>query len=94
MDDGLRSSYLTIMVNSGPSSHFFDPFLMPGWLSRMSDYPVLDQPHKIYGVGGHIPDGIGTSTVFITVLDIFSQASSTDQLLGFRRTWPSTEPLF
>ena len=36
----------------------------------MSDYAVLDQPHKIYGVGGHILEGIGTGTIYGTVLDI------------------------
>ena len=36
----------------------------------MSEYAVLDQPHKIYGVGGHILEGIGTGTIYGTVLDI------------------------
>ena len=36
----------------------------------MSDYAVLDQPHKIYGVGGHVLEGIGTGTIYGTVLDI------------------------
>ena len=36
----------------------------------MSDYAVLDQLHKIYGVGGHILEGIGTGTIYGAVLDI------------------------
>ena len=36
----------------------------------MSDYAVLDQPQKIYGVGGHILEGIGTGTIYGTDFDI------------------------
>ena len=36
----------------------------------MSDYADLDQPRKIHGVGGHILEGIGTGTIYGTVLDI------------------------
>ena len=48
------------MVDSGSWSRFFDPFLMPGWRIRMTDYAVLGQPHKIYGVDGHIFEDIST----------------------------------
>ena len=70
VDDDLSPSCVTVTVDGGSSSHFFDPFLMPRWRSRMSDYAVLDQPHRIHGVGGHILEGIGTGTIYSTVLDI------------------------
>ncbi|CAN0421397.1 unnamed protein product, partial [Scytosiphon promiscuus] len=57
------------MVDSGASSHFFDPFLMPGWRSHVRDYVVLEKPFKVYGLGGHVLDGVAQGTIWGTVLD-------------------------
>ena len=57
----------------------------------MSDYAVLDQPHKIYGVGAHILEGIGTGTIYGTVLDIDNRQVLLN--VSVFVTWPWTEPL-
>ena len=68
-DIPLNESSITVMVDSGSSEHFLDPFLIPGLQNRMMDYKALDEPHKIFTAGGHVFEGIGTGTVHGTVKD-------------------------
>lgn len=59
----------TVIVQSASSSHLFDPFVMNGGWSRIGDYTVQDQPHRVYWLGGNVPDETGTGTICGTVLD-------------------------
>ncbi|CAM9708118.1 unnamed protein product [Ascophyllum nodosum] len=68
-DNPLNGSSIAVMVNSGYSEHFLDPFLIPGLQYRMMDYKALDEPQKIFTAGDHVIEGIGTSTVHGTVED-------------------------
>ena len=70
MDNSLNGSSITVMmVDSGSSEHFLDPFLIPGLPNRMMDYKALDEPHKIFTAGDHVLEGMGTGTVHGTVKD-------------------------
>ena len=66
-DNPLNGTSITVMVDSGSSEHFLDPFLIPGLQNRMMDYKALDEPHKIFTAGDHVLEGIGTGTVYGTV---------------------------
>ena len=59
-DNPLNRSSITVMVDSGSSEHFLDPFLITGLQNRMMDYKALDEPHKIFTAGDHVLEGIGT----------------------------------
>ncbi|CAM9639627.1 unnamed protein product, partial [Ascophyllum nodosum] len=65
----LNGSSITVMVDSGSSEHFLDPFLIPGLQNRMMDYKALDEPHKIFTAGNRVLEGIGTGTMHGTVKD-------------------------
>ena len=65
----LSGSSITVMVDSGSSEHFLDPFLIPGLQNRMMDFKALDESHKIFTAGDHVLEGIGTGTVHGTVND-------------------------
>ena len=56
--DPSAGSQITVMVDSGVSGHFLDPFLIPGLRGFMSDYCSLDVPHKIVTVGQYVFDGM------------------------------------
>ena len=68
-DNPLNGSSITVMVDSGSSEHFMDPFLIPGLQNRMMDYKALDELHKILTAGDHVLQGISTGTVHGTVKD-------------------------
>ena len=69
MDGDHVSFNVTVMVDSSPSHHFFDPSLMPGWCTHSRDDVVLIQSFKVYGLGDHVLDGDGFGTIWGTVLD-------------------------
>ena len=68
-DNPLNGCSITVMVDSGSSEHFLNPFLIPGLQNRMMDYKALDEPHKIFTAGDHVFEGVGTGTVHGTVKD-------------------------
>ena len=68
-DNPLNGSSITVMMDSGSSEHFLDPFLIPGLQNRMMDYKALDEPHKTFTAGDHVLEGIGIGTVHDTVKD-------------------------
>ena len=68
-DNPLNESSITVMVDSGSSEHFLDPFLITGLQNRMMGHKALDEPHKIFTAGDHVLEGFGTGTVHGTVKD-------------------------
>ena len=85
-------SQITVMVDSGASGHFLDPFLIPGLRGLMSDYCSLDVPHKIVTVGQYVLQGIAKGTVRGHVNDV----SGHKRLVPVLRTcgaWSWEEPV-
>ena len=62
---------LTMMVDSGATRNFVDPFLTPQLKEFMSDYSVLNVPQNIVGIGQHVVKGVATGIVIVqdTVTD-------------------------
>ena len=60
---------LTLLVDSGATHNFVDPFLTP-WLQEfVTDYSVLSAPHNIVTAGQHVVQGVATGTVRGTISD-------------------------
>lgn len=64
-----RGLSVTIMVDSGSSGHFFHPLLVPDSQRYVKDCKILEEPHRIYGVGDHQLEGIASGTICGTVID-------------------------
>ena len=58
---------LTMMVDSGATHNFADPFPTPRLKEFMSDYRVLNVPQNIVGIGEHVLKGVATGIVQSTV---------------------------
>ena len=59
-----------MMVDSGASGHFLDPFLIPGLRGLMRDYCSLAVSHKIVTAGQYVRECIPTGTVCGHVTDV------------------------
>ena len=58
-----------MLLDSGATEHFGDPFLTPGLQDSMRDFRALDVPYQVEGIGGKILKGVATGTVHGTVVD-------------------------
>ena len=54
---------LTMMVDSGATDNFVDPFLTPRLKECMSDYHVLNVPENIVALGEHVLKVVATGIV-------------------------------
>lgn len=63
-------SSIIVMVDSGSSGHIFEPCLIQGLSTGMTNYAVLEVPYTIYTSGDHQLDGIGIGEMHGTIKDV------------------------
>ena len=71
VDADLRSdgSFIRLLVDSGASDNYVDPYLTPALQSSMGDCKLLPVPHTIVATGQNLLEGVVTGTLHGTVTD-------------------------
>lgn len=61
--NGIKSTFLIMLVDSDASGYYLDSELAPGIQFRVTNYAELKQPQRIDTAGKHTVEGVATGTI-------------------------------